>query len=346
MVLIPSNLTVSSISNNATGLKLNQLLQVGQVLSAKIQPISNEQVKITIGNQTLVASTKQPISESGNVQVKVNKLLPEIQLSIVSNKTSTANQQTTQTIQNAYRQFIPMQGSISNSFQQISLMQSLPPSIQAPVSQLLSLVNKQDIQQLTGKELKQRLINSGLFLESKLKNHAPSQDIKQDLKAQLLQLQQLTNQAQLTQNSRSLNKLSQALNQALSRLTVQQVQLYENPNLTPLELFHEHEHRVLEDYIEIHKQVYQGQNQWQVFIELQLDKAEFSAKLSLINEEQLHCALWCSDAELQEKMSAQVEQLKSLLSDQGLSQLNIQMAAKKPSKPQQSQRVALIDIKI
>lgn len=347
MVLVPSNLNVPPTSSNQSSVNLNRLFSVGQVLSAKIQPISNEQVKITIGNQSLVAATKHPITESGSVLVKVKQLSPDIQLSLVSSEKANNKQTSNQlTLQTAYRQFIPTQAPLSNSFQQISLLQSLPPSLQAPINQLLNLLNKTETQNLTGKELKERLANSGLFLESKLKANAPSQSIKQDLKAQLLQLQQLTDKAQLSQNSSALSKLSIALNQAISRITLQQIQLYENPMLSMLDVLNEKDNRVTEDYIEIHQRHQEGKKSWEVFVDLNLPNGLFSSKLVLDATEQLSCYIWCDNSDLFNKLKERLPELENLLKSQDYSNLTLQMSVNKPSKPKQSIKVALIDIKI
>jgi len=346
MVLIPSNLTLSPSANNQTATNLNRLLSIGQVLTAKIQPISSEQVKISIGNQNLIANTKQPIVESGTVQLKVKQVTPEIQLSLVANKTSSPAQQTSQTIQAAYRQFIPNQITLSNSFQQISLLQSLPPSLQTPVNQLLNQFAKQDYQGFNGKDLKNRIFNSGLFLESKLKNEASVQNVKQDLKAQLLQLQQQANRAQLSQHSDSVGKLSTILSQALSRITVQQIQLFENPLVTPFNLLNEAEDRVQEDYIEIHKRQQNDKQTWEVYVDLSLPEGEFASKLVLPEDENLQCFIWCDSPTLLEKIESRLPELQKLLENNNINQPLVQISAQKPSKAQQSIKVALIDIKI
>lgn len=348
MVSITNNLPTSVLINSKQVGNLDSLLKVGQVITANIQPIKADQVKLTIGNQTLLASTKQPINENGQIQLKVKQTTPDLQLAIVSNKPESSSKIMQQSIQAIYRQFIPSQAPLSQTFQQISLLQSLPPSLNAPIQQLLSQVGK-SVQQLDGAELKQKLINSGLFFESKLKggiDKSAVSQLKNDLKAQVLQLQQQVNALQHQTPSTSLNKLAGLLNQALSRLTVQQVQLIENPNITPLELPLQMSNQVVENRIEIRKAQQDEQTVWEAYLDVALPLGQLSSKLKLVNNEQMHCFLWCETDTLQKEVQQKLETLQQLLNQDGLHQTSIQIVPQKPQKSKNSTQVTLIDITV
>lgn len=352
MVLIPSNLNLTPTKSNLTVSTLNQAFKVGQVLTANIQPTKGNQVSVTIGNQTFLASTRQPINESGTVQVKVKQLVPEIQLSIIKpnpNSGQAKLSSTQLTVQTAYRQFIPSQAPLSQTFQQINLMQSLPPAIQIPLKSLINQYTRQE-NAPDGKSIKDKIMNSGLFLENKLKSAShtdPKSGFKSDMKAQLLQLQQQTQHLQSTTQNAGLSKLSQLLNQAISRLTVQQIQLYENPNMTPLSLLNDRQETIDENQLEIHKKVHNDKTTWEVYIELSLPQGLLSTKLSLSEQnEDFNCYLWCETDALQTEVEQHLEKLKQQFETQGLNLENIQIVKNKPEKSSQSIKVALVDIKV
>jgi len=340
------NAQALTIKPNST---VTNLLKVGQILSANVQPISNNQAQITIGNQTLLASTKTPIQENGTIQVRVNQVKPDIQLSIIDSQTKpTKSGSNQQAIQTAYRQFIPNQSPLSQVFQQINLLQSLPPSIQAPLQQLLDQISKNN-QAINGQSLKQKLNESGLFLESKLGNTSKNEaatNIKNDVKAQILQLQQQVSTLQQQSTSSSLNKLSTLLNQALSRLTVQQVQLFESPNITPLEVPFERNKGDNKDYIELRKSEQNEQTHWEAYVDLTLPTGLLSAKLKLSEQGNLDCYLWCETEELETNVANQIEALKQLLNSNDLQLNSIQITPTKPIKTNNTTKMALIDIKI
>lgn len=349
MVLISNNLLNAQALSIKQASSIDSLLKVGQVLTANIQSVKGNQVQLTIGNQTLLATAKQPIQESGTVQVKVNQVKPDVQLAIVNTQTkSPAQSATQQTLQAAYRQFIPNQAPLSQVFQQINLLQSLPPSLQAPVQQLLDQINKGN-QNPNGQTIKQKLSDSGLFLESKLSKTGattPSNQLKNDVKAQILQLQQQVSVLQQQSSSANVNKLSTLLNQALSRLTVQQVQLFENPNITPLELPFTHHKSINKDYIEIRRNTQASKAQWEAYVDLSLPQGQLSTKLRFTEDDELDCYIWCETEALQESVEQNIHLLKDSLDKEGTSLLNIQITPQKPEKTENSTKIALIDIKI
>ena len=332
------SLTLNSTSQNAS------LLKVGQVVTANIEQIQGKQVTLIIGNQTLVATSKVDIQESGSIQVRIKQLQPTIELAIVQSSKQNNSQPLQNILQATLRQVIPNQTNLPQAFQQISLLQGLPASLLGPVNQLLEQINKSQIP-LTGSALKERMIESGLFLESKLKQ-ADKPSLSNDIKSQLLSLQKQTEALNIRSPSHQISQLLGSLNQAINRITFQQLQLYENPNITPLELPYNHEKQSEQDYIEFRKYAQSGPPSWEILIDLHLPAGEMASKLTLNQENEFNCFIWCETEILEQSISDSIEQLKNQFENQGLQLQNLLIVKQKPIKTDKSTQVALIDIHI
>ncbi|MDX1351612.1 MAG: flagellar hook-length control protein FliK [Thiomicrorhabdus sp.] len=346
MVTISNNYLNTQALSIKAGSPVDSLLKVGQILTANIQSINGNKVQLTIGEQTLVATSKNPIQDTGTVQVKVKQVTPNLQLAIIAPQTKTTTPDA-QTIQTAYRQFIPSQAPLTQVFQQITtLMQNLPPSLQGPIQQLLDTISKSN-QAINGDTLKQRLADSGLFLESKLKSPAtPSNTIKSDIKAQVLQLQQQVSTIQQQASSSSLSKLATLLDQAISRISVQQIQMLENPNITPLELPFERDKKADNDLIEIRKIQQDEQQNWEAYIDLTLPQGLLSVKLRLSEENELESYIWSETESLKNALEKDITILKELFLANNINLKTLLISANKPKKTDHSTKMALIDIKI
>ncbi|MGM0542027.1 MAG: hypothetical protein ACQEQR_06270, partial [Pseudomonadota bacterium] len=304
MVNISNNFTAtqSQILNSAT--QSASLLKVGQVVTANIEQIQGKQVTLTIGNQTLVATSKADIQETGTLQVRIKQLQPTIELAIVQNSKQNNSQQLQNTLQAALRQVMPNQTALPQAFQQISLLQNLPTSLLGPVNQLLEQFNKSQIP-LSGSALKERMADSGLFLESKLKQ-ADKPNLNNDIKSQLLSLQKQAETLNIRAPSPQISQLLSPLAQAINRITLQQLQLYENPNITPLELPYTHDKQNEQDYIELRKHTQSGSPSWEVLIDLHLPIGEMSAKLTLNQQNEFNCFIWCETEALEQSISENI----------------------------------------
>jgi hypothetical protein len=342
-----------NISNNFTGaqsLTLNSaiqsasLLKVGQVITANIEQIQGKQVTLTIGSQTLVATSKTDIQDSGIIQVRIKQLQPTIELAIVQTSKPNSSQQLQNTLQAALRQVIPNQTALPQAFQQISLLQGLPASLLGPVNQLLEQVSKSQMP-VSGSDLKARMADSGLFLESKLKQ-ADKPNLNNDIKGQLLSLQKQAETLNIRSPSPQISQLLGSLNQAISRITLQQLQLYENPNITPLDLPYNHDKKDDQDYIEFRKDSQSDSPRWEVLIDLHLPTGEMSAKLTLNQLNEFNCFIWCETEALEQSISENITQLKNQFEHQELQLQNLLIVKQKPTKTEKSTQVALIDIHI
>ncbi|MCF6345160.1 MAG: hypothetical protein L3J00_01670 [Thiomicrorhabdus sp.] len=339
----PSALNINSPANALSS--KNMQLHVGQILNATIKSTQGGQVQLSIGNQTLTASTSENKLQTGSVQVQVKQTQPSIVLSIVSNnKPASSTNQAQQVLQASYRQLMPAQTNISQAFQQISLLQSLPPSLLSPINQLLDQMLKSSTP-LSGKELKNKLEQSGLFLESKLKN-SDTPNVQKDLKAQLLTLKHQSESLSAKTPSPQLLQLTSILTQAINRLTVQQLQMYENPLVTPLELPFESEKSLHKSTIELRQNNHTIPASWEVLIDTSLPQGELSTKLLMNPKGEISCFLWCETQALENRIKKQLTTLTQSFSDNELPVSSIQIIQQKPVTTQHTTQVALIDIHI
>ncbi len=344
MVNISNNFTAAQSLTLNSANQSASLLKVGQVVTANIEQIQGKQVTLSIGSQTFVATSKIDIQESGMIQVRVKQLQPTIELAIVQTSKQNSSQQLQNTLQAALRQVIPNQTALPQAFQQISLLQGLPASLLGPVNQLLEQVSKSQIP-LTGSALKEKIADSGLFLESKLKQ-ADKPNLNNDIKSQLLLLQKQAAALNIRSPSPQISQLLSTLNQAINRITLQQLQLYENPNITPLDLPYNHDKQDDQDYIEFRKHSESGSPSWEVLIDLHLPIGEMSAKLTLNQQNEFNCFIWCETEALEQSISENIMQLKNQFENQELQLHDLLIVKQKPTKTEKSTQVALIDIHI
>ncbi|WP_127470496.1 hypothetical protein [Thiomicrorhabdus aquaedulcis] len=331
------------------------MFKVGQQLTVNILQTQGQNVQLTLGNQTYVAHAKEPITQTGTLQVQVKQTQPTLELVILNpNKTTSTsnptpqNSQTLQTLQLAYRQFYPNQTAITQVFQQLSLLPTLPSALQGTINQLMDSMLKPQSQTLSTKELQQKLADSGLFLESKLAQ--PSKGSPQtDIKALLLKLQQQTLNEQNLKPTSALTQLSSTLTQAINRLTVQQLQMIENPNIIPFELPVESHKTVEKISLEFRHNTQNSESIWEVYMDLTLPNGQLSTKITLQSTQgaqEVNCYLWCETPQLQQQISDNLTKLQQQFSDNQLNLRNLQIIPIKPSKSVASTKIALIDIHI
>lgn len=336
--LSPTLNSPNSISSKST------VLQVGNILNVTMKPLQGNQVQINIGTQTLLATSKETTLPTGTVQVQVKQTQPTIVLSIMTNKPSPLSNQAQQTLQATYRQLMPAQTNISQAFQQISLLQALPASLLSPINQLLDQMLKSGTP-LSGKELKNRLEQSGLFLESKFKN-SEQPKVQNDLKATLLSLKQQADALQVKSPAPQLTQLTSLLTKAINRLTVQQLQLYENPMVTPLELPIERNKSVHKNTLEFRQNQNTSPASWELLMDIDLPQGELFTKLLMNPKGEINCIFWCETPALESLIKEELDVLNQQFLDHELPVKTIQIVPQKPVTTTQSTQVALIDIHI
>ncbi|HHT00504.1 MAG TPA: hypothetical protein ENK73_06580, partial [Thiomicrospira sp.] len=269
---------ISQINSNT--LQLNNLnkialsdLKVGQTLSATIVKPVGSQLLLQIGTQTLLADTKLTNLTSGNLQVTVKQTQPTVILTIAQpDKSLPQNPNNINaTLQSTYRQALAQQIPVSQAINQMMNLPNLPVAIQSALQSLIDQLLRPKLT-LDGKDLKQYISQSGLFLENKLKGGKQSATLNQDTKAQLLKLQQQTlSQLQSNPKSEGLKQLNSLLTQALNKLTVQQLQLFENSNLINIEIPMQNT-KLLESFrFEIYHHRPPAEKNWEILIQLAIE---------------------------------------------------------------------------
>jgi len=345
---------ISQINSNT--LQLNNLnkialsdLKVGQTLTANIiKPVGN-QLLLQIGTQTLLADTKLTNLTSGTLQVTVKQTQPSVVLTIA--QPDKAAPQTLNninaTLQTAYRQAIGQQMPLNQALNQILNLPNLPVAIQSALQSMIDQLFRPKAT-LDGKDLKQYLSQSGLFLENKLKDGKQTQTLSQDNKAQLLKLQQQTlTQLQNNPKSAGLKQLNSLISQALNKLTVQQLQMFENPNLVNIEIPVQNT-KLLESFrFEIYHSPPPIEKNWEVMIQLSIENQKMATKLQLNEEsEQLYCTIWCETAVLEKQVTENIERLNDQFESLNLKNTAIQIVDQPLTASKFATKVALIDISV
>lgn len=352
---------ISQVNSNT--LQLNNLnktastdFKVGQVLTATIvKPVGN-QLLLQIGTQSLLADTKLTNLTAGNLQVTVKQTQPSVILSINDSKTANlAGNQAGQvsqgainnTLQATYRQALGQQLPIHQALNQILTLPNLPAAIQTSIQLLLEQLLRPKAT-LDGKELKQLFSQSGLFLENNLKQNQPKSSFNQDTKAQLLKLQQQTlSLLQSSPNSAGLKQLNSLINQAINKLTVQQLQLFENPNLVNIELSVQTTSELQVSGFEIYRHKAPNQAIWEVLIKVNIENQPMEVKLQLNEtENQLSCHIWCESQTLEDKILANQDKLTKQLQQLDLTVSKINVVQTPFQASEFVTKVALIDISV
>ncbi|MBN2646985.1 MAG: hypothetical protein JXR44_04305 [Thiotrichales bacterium] len=343
MLTITKNLTLGQLASKPSELLLNTL-RVGQTLNAQLEKIEGQNVTLKLGQITVNATSKESGLTPGPVQLTVKQTHPSLILAL-SPPPSAKDPQTV--LPTALRLHLSQQQPLNQITVQLNqLLTQLPSHLQAPLNALLENLRKPLVAQ-TGSELKQLLENSGLFLENKLAQATPPANIKSDLKAQLLQFQQLLQSNPSMQDSDSALKLAHKLTeQAISKITLGQLQLYENPALSRFDFLTDSQPLIEERLSFAKKQSPNGNTRWEVLLNLQTEQGELRAKLSLLGQQQLYCGIWCADPELGARWQNEFNALKPLLLSLDFEQVELQLLNQPPVEENSSPQRALIDIRI
>ncbi|MDG6773317.1 flagellar hook-length control protein FliK [Thiomicrorhabdus sp. ZW0627] len=346
-----SQLNTGGLHLKQTQALANLNLKIGQSLTITVKQLNGDQAQLQIGKQTIIAENKLTSLTTGQLQVQVKQTQPTIILTIP--KPNAAQQQNTQaalqqtTLQNGYKQFIGNQLPITQVLQNLATIPSLPQNIQTAIAQILEQLIRPS-QTFDDKELKRQITNSGVFLENKLLNQANKESLSSDAKARLLKLQQQAlNELAKHPNSKPLQQLTQLLTQALNKLTVQQLQLFENPLLLNIDLPIANQNQIENFRLAIHKRKQNEQASWEILLNMDIPQGELIAKLNLNEgQENLNCFLWCETPELEELVQQSLPQLQEQLQQLGLNVPAIQVVKSKPQQSSLSTQVALIDVHV
>lgn len=340
MAIQPSSITTQT---QATTSPQAIKLVLGQTYQINITQIKGNQVQFNLGGQNFSAETQTPLTKMGHIPVKVLQTTPNVQLAIALPATKTSPLQTV--IQNLTRQLLPNQMPVNQAIALLSnpqFQQQLPVNIQAQLQIFINQLFK-PTPNLTSQQLKNLIQNSGLFFENNLlKNKSVPQ---QDIKGKLLQLHKESQSLAQSQASHSL--LSATLNKALNKITLQQIQFFENPAnlnlhipLSPDSLFKDMQ-------LDIRKKNSASQHQeYEILLNLNLPQGLSTTKIILNDQDQISLYLWADSPKLLQQIDHNLPSLKMLLTDSNIDIKNILVSKSQPVASHHTQRLSLIDIKI
>jgi len=195
--------------------RVSETLRVGQVFNAITRQGGDalSKVLIQLGEHTLQAKTPVKLETGQEIKLLVKTAgdaelgkLPL--LSILAPKQpphSNAALSHVQLAQIKLRQFIAIQQAFSQPLQTARAILDNKPGLNLLPAKLINQLNQLQtalqlpVEQLNGKQLKQQIENSGIFLESKLQNlsRGNSVNLNQDFKQLLLNISQLLNNSGL-----------------------------------------------------------------------------------------------------------------------------------------------------
>ncbi|QKI89524.1 hypothetical protein [Thiomicrorhabdus xiamenensis] len=342
MLTITHNLNSSQLAPDLQK-SLLASLKTGQILNASIEKINGQEVTLRVGQNVFTANTTVSGLQTGEIQLSVKQTQPSLVLAIAQRPQLTASSQ--EVIQAAIRQHLVNQQPLGQISQQLTqLLNQLPSQLQPPLTALLEQLRK-PLSANTGNDLKNQLNNSGLFLESKLLlGKSDGNTPKQDLKAQFLQFKQLAQQSSGVQNAAT-QLASKLSDQAISKITLNQLQLYQNPAVIGFE-FAPPNPQTIDDQLEFRKKRTDKGNRWEVFVNLQTSDGELKSKISFDAEENLYCGIWCQNDTLGKRIESKITELHDLFEALDLQSVHLRLLPSPPEQSKQGQRVALIDIHI
>jgi hypothetical protein len=320
-------------------------LSVGQMLSVTVTKVEGNQVNFNLAGRSFTATSQQSLQAGQQLDVKVTQTKPNVILQIQPRTApGTPQPNTQQTLQTAYRQLLPNQMPINQGLQQLvqfSQTGLLPANIQSHITSLLEQLFKPSTQ-TSAKELKNQLLSSGLFLENQLgKTQKPPTN---DLKARLLQLLQMTQQTKASDTT-EMPKLAKLLSQTLNRITLQQIQAIENPNLLNIQLPLQPNPYIDEMEIDIRRQAKETPDFWEVIVNLTLSSGELSSKLMFMNDE-ISLSLWADNTNLEQRVRAGLPELQASFQQAAIPLKQVFITQQKPENHPQAQKVALIDLHV
>lgn len=320
--------------------------KIGQTLTVSAQQVNGNQLQLLVGKQVLLAEHQLNPVPKGSFQVTVKQTQPTLVLTIPKPEPS-LHSSTQLSLQTGYKQSLGSQLAIHQALQRINQLPNLPQNIQTIINQLIELTLK-PTPLLNGSQLKTSISNSGLFLENKLRTKSDDKKLGSDTKAQLLKLQQNTFKAlEQAPSSGPLKQLSNLISQAINKLSIQQLQLFENPQLFSLELPLANQDRLESIQIEIFRKHTNPNSDWEVILQLNVENDEMVVKLTLNGEQQsLNCQIWCETDPLKQRVTRSLEQLSNQLKQLGLELTSLTVTETKPQQSNFTTQVTLIDIKV
>lgn len=310
---------------------------VGQTLPIAITQVSGNQAQFNLNGQNYQAFTQLALKAGDNLQVRVEQHQGQIRLTL---------QQPVglqETLKGHYRMLLPQQANIQQTLQflaQPQLLQQLPPAVQAQIHSLLDKALRPNAS-LSGHHVKAAMVNSGQFLENKLRQGTHKNSLAQDTKAQLFKLQ---NQLSQSSGTPSLTQALSLVKQAISKITLNQLHQYETPSLTLAELPIQDDDKVDSVRIEIRRQ---PRGDWEIILALSFEQeADVFCKLCWVKDDYFNVFFYTENPALAQHLDEKLTLLRDMFAQAQLPLKNLTLTAVKPSFSQNAQHIGLIDIKI
>ncbi len=332
---INSNLLAQSLSSEKA-----PLIKVGQTLNLSIISISKNIATINIGGQTLQANLGSALPENKVFQATVTQLTPELKLVIKGEARPTSDNITHKMLAN----LLPNQSASKPQIQQLIQLQNspqLPAAIQAQLTSLIDSIFKLS-PQINALQIRQAMLNSGLFLESKLSKKQGG--IKQDFKAQLFQLKNAIDTTALKQPSPELKQAQTSINSLLNKTQIQQIQALDGQNMT-FDLPVTSQHTLHEMTVDIRHKKLKDTDIWEILTELKFEDESLVVKSALINEN-LTFQIWAEPHYFMIQVKNSLDMFKKQLDGSNIAYTGIYIATAPPKVDTQAKKIALIDIKV
>lgn len=318
---------------------------VGQTINITVTQVSQNNVTLQYGGQTLQAQSTLDLKPQSQLQVRVNESQGQIQLSVQPQaKPETLQQQ-------LLRQVLPTQTPINqtlNFLTQPQNFQLLPTVIQGLLTSLIEQLLRP--QHITGKKLQDSIAQSGQFLENQLKNNQTA-NISKDLKARLFQLQQQISQLSSQQRTPTLTQALTLVNQSIQAIQFNQLQQmdFEQGLLASITL--QNHNRIDAIQLEFRKNSEQTNSNWEVVFKMNLqnpalDEQLLECKITMDDQEQFKIWFFSKASALRTQVENQFELLKEGFSQAGLALNLLQFSAQPLDATATSQSLGLIDIKV
>lgn len=341
-VQTPSTPQAIKTLSNLNALNSSALgLQVGQVVSLQVHAVRDQQVQFSLGNQPQKYITNLPNGlqpqTNDKLSAQVQATHPELTLKILPNKTTTTENLSHQLL----RQLLPNQQPLNQLLPLlIQNSQALPTSLQAQITQLVDSLFKPQ-KGLQGKDLQQKILSSGLFLENQLSKADTKTNLKQDFKAQLLQLK-----ANLTQNEAQ-QSLNQTVNKLLDKVTLQQVQAIQQGFLA-LDMPLSPNTQLQQIQIDIRKSK-QNQSIWEVVLDISLiyqgQTSQLMTKIHF-DQEAFSIIFWSDNINFGTDLASKFDRLQEFFHVNQLTIKQLLMSAQPIRANENLQKVNLIDIRV
>lgn len=194
--------------------RVSETLRVGQVLNATARQGGDalSKVLIQLGEHTLQAKTPVRLETGQEIKLLVKAAgdaelgkLPLLTILPPKQPSNSSALSSSQLAQIKLRQFIAIQQAFSQPLQTAQAILANKPGLNLLPAKLISQLNQLQnalqlpLEQLSGKQLKQQIENSGIFLESKLQGLSQGRNVNlnQDFKQLLLTIRQQLNSSGL-----------------------------------------------------------------------------------------------------------------------------------------------------